>query len=287
MASLAPDMGFDKIKSFAKINLALNIISKSTKLHRIESLVSFIDLHDKILIKKIKSNKHCIIFKGKFSKKIKKENTVLKLLKILDQKKLINHKFLIQIDKRIPQKSGLGGGSMNAANILKYFIKKKIINTNKKQIIEISNLVGSDVILGLESTHSVLTSKNKIKRFKNCPRLYTLIVMPKIGCSSKYIYSKVKKFDKIKFAIPKKKMFNPEFLKEMSNSLEPIALSKYPDLKKIKNYLINLRSPIFVRMTGSGSAFVSYYFSKNRCDKAHEEFIRDNKKYWSISSKTI
>ena len=85
-------MGFDKIKSFAKINLALNIISKSTKLHRIESLVSFIDLHDKILIKKIKSNKHSIIFKGKFSKKIKKENTVLKLLKILDQKKLINHK---------------------------------------------------------------------------------------------------------------------------------------------------------------------------------------------------
>ena len=30
--------------------------------------------------------------------------------------------------------------------------------------------------------------------------------MPKIGCSSKYIYSKVKKFDKIKLnAIPKKK----------------------------------------------------------------------------------
>ena len=106
---------------------------------------------------------------------------------------------------------------------------------NKKQIIDISNLVGSDVILGLESTHSVLTSKNKIKRFKNCPRLYTLIVMPKIGCSSKYIYSKVEKFDKIKFAIPKKKMFNPEFLKEMSNSLEPIVLRKYPDLKKIKN----------------------------------------------------
>ena len=79
---------------------------------------------------------------------------------------MINHKFLIQIDKRIPQKSGLGGGSMNAANILKYFIKKKIINTNKKQIIEISNLVGSDVILGLESTPSVLTSKIRLKDSK-------------------------------------------------------------------------------------------------------------------------
>ena len=39
-------MNFSKIKSFAKVNLALNIISKSSKLHNIESLVTFINLYD-------------------------------------------------------------------------------------------------------------------------------------------------------------------------------------------------------------------------------------------------
>ena len=63
-------MNFIKIKSYAKINLALNITGKSNGLHKIESLICFIDLHDVILLKKIRSKRHRIIFNGTFSKKI-------------------------------------------------------------------------------------------------------------------------------------------------------------------------------------------------------------------------
>ena len=56
-------------------------------------------------------------------------------------------------------------------NILKYFINRKIIKLNTKQILEITDYVGSDVILGLDSTNSVLTSKKKIKRYRNCKKL--------------------------------------------------------------------------------------------------------------------
>ena len=48
-------MSFVEVKSFAKINLALNVTGKSRLLHKIESIVSFIDLHDLILIKKTKN----------------------------------------------------------------------------------------------------------------------------------------------------------------------------------------------------------------------------------------
>ena len=44
----------------------------------------------------------------------------------------------------------MGGGSMNVANILKYFVKKKIVKASKKKIVELSNKVGSDIVLGLE-----------------------------------------------------------------------------------------------------------------------------------------
>ena len=39
-------MRFKKIKSYAKINLALNVLGKSSKLHKIESLVAFINVYD-------------------------------------------------------------------------------------------------------------------------------------------------------------------------------------------------------------------------------------------------
>ena len=119
-------MSYSKIKSYAKLNLALNIVGKKNSLHTIESIISFVNLHDVILIKKIKSKNHVISFSGKFSKNISKNNTVFKLLKILEKKKLLkNKKFEIKVIKKIPNKAGLGGGSVNAASVFKFFIKKK------------------------------------------------------------------------------------------------------------------------------------------------------------------
>ena len=132
--------------------------------------------------------------------------------------------------------------------------------------------MGSDVILGLNHPYSILTSKNKIQSYKDCKKFHILVVKPNFGCSTKFIYSRVKRFDKIKFNKPSKKMFGLDYLKKMNNSLEKIALERYSILKKIKSYLNNLENPIFVRMTGSGSALVSYYYSKKRCVKAQKQY---------------
>ena len=92
-----------KIKSHAKINLALHVTGKKVKLHKIESLVSFIELHDLIYLKQIKKKNHKVSFKGKFSKNIQKINTLTNLLKLLDQKNLLeNKKFEIKVVKNIP-----------------------------------------------------------------------------------------------------------------------------------------------------------------------------------------
>tara|TARA_B100001057_G_scaffold499521_1_gene610525 strand:+ start:2209 stop:3054 length:846 start_codon:yes stop_codon:yes gene_type:complete len=277
-----------KIKSYAKLNLALNITGKTAALHKIESIVTFATLHDEIYIKKIKSKFHKILFIGKFSQNINKSNSVSKLLQILEEKKLLsNKKFIIKINKRIPSKAGLGGGSMNAANILKYFYKKKIIKVSKMELLKISKLIGSDVILGLNSTNTILNTNNKLNYFKKCQKFNILITKPRFGCSTKEIYSRVKKFNQPKFNKPKKNMFKVNYLKAMNNSLEPIVLAKYDKLKEIKLFLEKVSSPIFVRMTGSGSAIVAYFQSKHRCDYAKKQFIKKYKNFWCITSKTI
>ena len=208
-------MIFNKIKSHAKINLALNITGKTSLLHKIETVIAFISLHDEIFIKKIKSKDHDISFFGKFSNKLGKNNSVSKLLKILDNKGLLgDKKFKIKINKKIPSKSGLGGGSMNAASVIKYFVKKRIIKISNKEINKICQLVGSDVILGLNFTNSILTSNNQIKRFKNYKKLHVLIVKPNFGCSTKDIYQKVKKYNRPKFIRPKKKNVQSRFFEK-------------------------------------------------------------------------
>ena len=122
-------MNFVSLKSYAKINLSLRVLKKLKKIHKIETLICFINLYDEIHIKQSDHKKHEVIFNGEFSKKIPRKNTVTKLLEILDNKKLLkNKKYLIKIKKNIPQKSGLGGGSINASTILNYLIKINQLN---------------------------------------------------------------------------------------------------------------------------------------------------------------
>ena len=281
-------MSYFKIKSYAKINLALNVIGKTSGLHKIESIVGFVSLYDVILIKEIQSKKHIISFNGKYSKNIHKKNTISNLLKILEKEKLLRDRsFEIKVNKHIPSKSGLGGGSMNAANILKYLIKKKFINPSKEQLNSICKSIGSDVALGLNSTFTILKSNNQIKEFKNCKKFYALIVKPSFGCSTKEIYSGVKKFTKPRFNKPSKKMISFDNLKNLNNSLEPISLLKFPKLKNIKHFLEKSSNKSFVRMTGSGSAIVAYFKSKKLCDDVKKKFSRKYKNYWCKVAKTI
>jgi len=277
-----------KIKSYAKINLALNVTGKKTKLHKIETLISFIDLYDLIHLKKIKKENHKIIFKGRFSKDISKINTVTNLLKLLDKKSLLNsQKFEIKIIKNIPQEAGLGGGSMNAASLINFFINQKILKIKKNELIKLTSQISSDVILGIKPTIAILSHNGDLKKYNKNIKLYTLVVKPGFGCSTKYIYSKVKSFSKPQFSFPKLKMFKVEYLKTLNNDLEKIAFKKYPKLKKIKLFLLNTPNNMFVRMSGSGSSIVAYFDSKRSCCNAYSQFKRKFSSHWCITSKTI
>ena len=281
-------MPISKIKSYAKINLALNVTGKDTKHHKIESIISFIDLHDLIYIKQIRKKNHKVSFDGKFSKKITKINTVTSLLELLDEKNFLNNKkFEIKIIKNIPQEAGMGGGSMNAASLIDFFIDKKILRLKKTELIKLTSQIGSDVILGIKPKNTILSSNGKTKKYDKKINFHTLVVKPTFGCSTKYIFSKVKLFTKAQFNDPKQRMFNVSYLKTLNNDLEKIAFRKYPKLKKIKLFLSNTPNNIFSRMSGSGSSIVAYFHSREACSNAYRQFKRKFNSHWCITSKTI
>ena len=83
-------MSYSRIKSYAKINLALNVTGKTSELHKIESIISFIDLYDVISIKKTGDKKHNISFQGKFAKGIGKKKYCSKTLSNIRSRKIVN-----------------------------------------------------------------------------------------------------------------------------------------------------------------------------------------------------
>ena len=281
-------MALYKLKSYSKINTHLSVTgkNKNCKLHKIESVFFFLNLSDEIYIKKINKKEHIVKFFGKFAKGIGNLNTVQKLLLILDKNNLLSgQKFLIKIKKNVPQQSGMGGGSMNAANILKFLIKKKIFKISNKKLLSISSLVGSDVKIGLEKCATILKSNGDMVRLRKKFQFFLTIIKPEFGCSTPNIYSNIKKFSKSKLNFKNKLSFSDFLI--FHNDLEPVAFKKYPKLLKLKKTVESLDKIEFARMTGSGSTIVGYFSNKKDALNGTKILKKKFKNYWCILSKTI
>ena len=283
-----------KIKSFCKINLSLKVLKKlSNGYHNIRSLVTFCDLYDLIKICKIKGQDDKIIFTGKFKKKINvRSNTITEVLRLLRNNNFIQKQaFKITIIKNIPHGSGLGGGSSNAASLLKFLNLKMKLKLKKNEMQKIANQIGFDVPISLEKKNTFLPGKKgEILRLKKKFKLNILIVYPNVVCSTKKIYAKNRKFSSPRFldklSINKKNQLI-DLLKKEDNDLQKTVVKFYPKREKIIDF-IKFRNGCYIsRITGSRSACIGIFSNTKTAIYAQKLIKLKFPKYWCVLSKTI
>ena len=276
------------IKSYSKINFSLKINSKSNRgLHEIQSLYSWIDLIDIIKIKKLKKNKDKVVFNGPFSKLVnKRNNSINKILRLLRQYKLITSYYSVIVTKNIPVFGGLGGGTGNAAFILKHLIKSKIKENLSDKI---ESLIGSDFKLFFKK-NGFLKDLSTIIKIKKSQIFYLVLVQPKVKCSTKEIYSKVKKFSKKKKFDQNLTKSKGRFLKYLVNSrndLQSIVENKYPIIKKLLIDIKNEKGCCFSRMSGSGSVCYGLFKDEIFAKKALKKLRYKYPRFWFSFAKTV
>ena len=275
------------LKSYSKINLTLKVTSKTrNSLHEIQSFYCWINLFDTINIKKLKTNKDKIIFKGPFIKYIKKKNSVNKLLIFLRKLQLISNFYSITITKNIPVFAGLGGGSSNAAFILKYLLKNRI---NHILLNKLVNVVGSDLRLffkrqGFQKNLKTVIDFNKKQKF------YFVLFQPNKRCSTKEIYSNVKKFsnkDQFNKNITINRNKYLSYLSKSRNDLQFIVERKHPIINILLKDINNEKGCFFSRMTGSGSVCYGLFRDQILAKKALNNLKKKYPKFWSRLAKTV
>ncbi len=276
------------LNSYSKINLSLSINNKlKSGLHEIQSYFCQISLRDIIKISKISKKKDQIFFKGPFAKNIKQsDNTITNLLKFLRKIKLISDYYSVKVIKNIPVFGGLGGGTSNAAFILRYLLKEKI---NKNIFYKIEKLIGSDLKL-FSYKQGFLENLKTIKVIKKKQKLIFLLSRPNINCSTREIYSKVTKYSKKnKFSFSKintKKKFMHQILSNR-NDLQPIVEKKYPIIKRLLNDINKEKGCYLSRLSGSGSVCYGVFNNKSAAKKALSKIKRRYPRFWFSIAKTV
>ncbi len=136
-----------KVKSFAKVNLALDVLKKdATGYHQIKTIFyEYKDLFDEIEIEKNLSGE--IVFNC--NKIFGTNNSCIKAAQILQKKYKIKNGANIYLTKNIPIGSGLGGASSNAAAVLKDLNKLWDLKLSVQELEEVA--VENAVEIGMDT----------------------------------------------------------------------------------------------------------------------------------------
>ena len=275
-------------KAFAKVNISLNLTGQKEKnLHYIVSLVSFCDFYDTIVIEESKEFKYIINNDIKF----KEPDLILKTIETVSKELERNFPpFKITLNKEIPIGAGLGGGSADAAAVIRALDKFFDLNLSYDQKVLIGKQIGSDVPSCILSKPQIISGYgDQIRELEGLNDKNILIIFPNINVSTKEIFESIdinliKKEESQVFE--KQIEQNIDFYNEgrnltklFSNDLEEFTIKKHPGIKAIRDCLHENDSS-YVSMTGSGSAFFGI-FEENSIDKVYHKII-SNYKDWKI-----
>ena len=267
-------------KSPCKINLFLDIKSKREDgYHLIESLFHTIDLFDIIKIEESKEFK--ISTSGKYKLNDNEEdNIVAKIFYHFKNQMELKKNYKISIEKNIPTGAGLGGGSSNAATMIKFFLEELNIKPDN-ELIESFSKFGADIPFFIKGGLSWVSEiGEKIYSFNFTLPYKIILIYPNINVSTKLAYSKFTEND-----------FNKSDIFYIKNLLEKNGKINFNDLyshtynifeknvfniePKIKEYKEKAENEIKrkICMSGSGSSLFALY---NQNDKNENIIIEED-----------
>ncbi len=248
------------INTPAKINFGLNVISKrSDGFHNIETIFYPLNICDTITF----SESDKFVFEtDNETLNSEKDNLIMKAKTELEDysKKELNVK--IHLSKKIPIGAGLGGGSSDAAAVLKALNKLFRLNIDSLKLNEMAAKIGSDVPFFLNPYPSFASSRGEVLEQIDFKIDYSIfLINPGIFVSTKWAYEKVMpaKPDLSLLESYKRGRLKLENFKEyIKNDFEKPVMEEFQAIRKLKDELYEMGAD-FALMSGSGSSLFAIF----------------------------
>lgn len=281
------------IKAFAKINLAIDVKKKDENgYHDIDMVTLPITLHDVLEMEQLISRHGIFITSDDPSLICDEGNLAFKALKAMEDNFSFSKGYRIQIYKRIPMNAGLGGGSADAAGIIRAICKLYNMDAHDPKIIKVARSIGSDVpFCLLNKPARVLGTGENIIPLDSKLDYHVIIIKPHKGLSTKDVYEK---YD----TIPEEEREHPDIsalieaikigdeqkmFENMKNGLYKPAGLLCPVISGILIDFKKMGFPLY-SMTGSGNACFALSKDLEQIEKAKNYFTSLN--YITITAST-
>lgn len=271
----------------AKVNLFLRVlIKRDDGYHDIVSVMQPISLYDEIILE-MENGSGIIVSCDNANVPCDRTNLAYRAAEEFFRTTGINKRLSIKIKKDIPVAAGLGGGSSNAATVLKALNEITSQNISTDNLIKIGAGIGSDVPFFIAGKSSIARGRGELLEPIELPKFWYILVNPGVPLSTQWVYQNLnltKSNEDINITISKVLAIyragrggNQQVLKGLvMNDLETVAIKKYPEIKEIKDTLIN-SGAIGALMSGSGATAFGIFLDEHEAIRAFELLKREQK----------
>ena len=261
----------------AKINIGLRITGRRPDgFHNIDTLFFPVPLCDALefVVAEDQNNGDTLIVTGIDTGGETQDNLVLKAVRKLREK----HSFpalKIHLHKSIPAGAGLGGGSSDAAFILKGINRCHGLKLDNHKLQEAALELGSDCPFFIECTPAYATGRGEI--LIPCEKTllenhYMLLLNPGIGVSTREAYQNCRPHIAAASLNELISMPYEKWKDHIFNDFEEYAFSRHPQIKMLKEELY-LAGAIFSLMSGSGSSVYGIFKKRPKLPESLREFV--------------
>ncbi|MBO5026991.1 MAG: 4-(cytidine 5'-diphospho)-2-C-methyl-D-erythritol kinase [Clostridia bacterium] len=281
-----------KIKSYAKINLTLEIQGVENGFHLLDSAVANIDICDTIYLKKKKGKYSNVIMHGQGSEHIPPEkNNALKAAEAFSAA-FGTDGAEITVFKDIPIGAGLGGSSADICGVLNGMARLYGIEDREK-VKALADTLGSDTGYMLNGGFARMQGRGEqVTPIKTDMTLYLLVICPKSSVSAGACYQK---YDELPHTLAWRESQTENCIRallekdvngvgaSLTNDLYVPALHVNDDVLTAYEQARSF-SPLGACMSGSGSAVFALFETKELCMWAKSRY---KGKFRVFTAKTI
>lgn len=189
----------------------------------------------------------------------------------------------INIKKNIPVAAGLGGGSSDAAAVLRALNSMWQFGLSKQELATIALTIDSDVPYCVYSQLAYVSGHGeKIELLPPQPHYWVVIAKQQISVSTPQIlrqinYEKIDHLDNDQLLASLRAQNWQTATKYMGNVLEPVTMSFYPEIKRLKEKMVELGADV-AQMSGTGPTVFAICHTESRAKRIQNSirgFCRD------------
>ena len=247
--------------AFAKLNLTLDVLGKRADgYHDLQSVMQTVSVRDDIEID-VGTGKPWVLKCTDESIPTDERNLAWKAAKLyLDTIGKDPDGLEIRITKRIPVEAGMGGGSADAAAVLRALNRHYGNPLSLPALAELGSFVGSDVpFCTLCGTAMVEGRGERLRKLPDLPDCFFVVCKPEFSSSTPELYRKLDETEIAKR--PNNRAMESALLagdlkqvcENIHNVFDPLVTAEHPELNYIKSLFYNYGA-VGYQMTGSGSA---------------------------------